>query len=117
MIPSAAAAVHGRCGASGRVAVGFFANGAGAWASMVSINRCAGLFFGGGLAPTRSAGHRCVTTFVVIYVLGFAFVSLVQKILGNRVALADETNGLDMPEIGALGYQGDVEPEDGNDKS
>jgi ammonia channel protein AmtB len=53
-----------------------------------------------------------VTGFVVVYLLGYFFVSLVQKILGNRVDLADETSGLDWPEVGAFGYQGDVEPDD-----
>ena len=59
----------------------------------------------------------CVTGFVVVYLLGYASVSLVQKILGNRVELADETTGLDWPELGALGYRGDEEPEDAGPRS
>ena len=53
----------------------------------------------------------------MIYVLGYACVNLVQKILGNRVDLAEEANGLDWSEVGALGYQGDVEAEEENGKS
>jgi len=54
----------------------------------------------------------CVTGFVVVYLLGLACVNLIQKILGLRVDLADETSGLDWSEVGALGYQGDIEQED-----
>ena len=58
----------------------------------------------------------CVTGFVVVYILGLACVNLVHKILGNRVELVHEAGGLDLPEVGALGYQGDVE-EDADGKS
>ncbi len=57
----------------------------------------------------------CVTAFVVVYILGYACVTLVQKILGLRVSLAAEAEGLDWSEVGALGYQGDVEPEEPED--
>ena len=77
-----------------------------------------GLFFGGAWHQLVAQLLGCVTAFVVIYLLGYACVNLVQKILGNRVELAEEENGLDLSEIGALGYQGDVEVEEnGNGKS
>jgi ammonia channel protein AmtB len=50
----------------------------------------------------------------VICILGWFCVSLVQKILGNRVELEEEAGGLDWNEVGALGYQGDVEPKETN---
>jgi ammonia channel protein AmtB len=57
-----------------------------------------------------------VTSFVVICILGYACVVLVQRILGLRVELAEESNGLDWSETGALGYQGDSEVDEENGK-
>jgi len=58
-----------------------------------------------------------VTIFVVVFILGYACLSLIQKILGNRVDAATEADGLDWPQTGALGYQADVEPEDSGPRS
>ena len=115
--PVGAAAVHGAAGAWGVVAVGFFANGAGGEGFNGVDKTVRGLFFGGNWHQLAAQAIGCVTTFVVIYLLGYAGVSLVQKIVGNRADLANETAGLDLPEIGALGYQGDVEPENDNGKN
>ena len=56
----------------------------------------------------RSAARifGCVRGFVVVYLLGFASVNLAQKILGVRVSLDAEASGLDLSEVGALGYRG-----------
>jgi Amt family ammonium transporter len=114
--PVGAVAVHGAGGAWGVLAVGLFANGA----EGVGLNGVAlpvrGLFFGGAWHQLAAQVIGCVTGFVIVYVLGYACISLVQKILGLRVDLAAEANGLDWPEVGALGYQGDVEPEDEDEK-
>ncbi len=107
--PVGAAAVHGVGGAWGVLAVGLFTNGA--------DTPVRGLFFGGAWHQLAAQIIGCLTIFVVVYLLGYAFVSLVQKILGNRVDLDHETTGLDLPELGTLGYQGDVEPEDTNGKT
>ena len=71
-----------------------------------------GFFFGGGLHQLGAQAIGAVTGFALVYLLGYACVSLVQKILGNRAALDDEGRGLDWSETGALGYQGDTEPEE-----
>jgi Amt family ammonium transporter len=118
--PVGAAAVHGVGGAWGVVAVGLFANGTeGHGLNGVTSpgGGVRGLFFGGAWHQLAAQVIGCVTGFVVVCLLGYACVSLVQKILGNRVALTHETGGLDWPEVGALGYQGDAEPEDSNGKS
>jgi Amt family ammonium transporter len=75
-----------------------------------------GLFFGGAWHQLIAQAFGCVVDFGFVYVLGYAFVSLVHKVLGNRVSLADEASGLDWPETGALGYQTDTEPEENNGK-
>jgi len=109
--PVGAAAVHGVGGAWGVLAMGLFANGtAGNGLNGVDTS-VRGLFFGGGWHQLASQIIGCATGFAVVYLLGYACVNLVQKILGNRADLADETTGLDMPELGVLGYQGDAEPE------
>jgi Amt family ammonium transporter len=115
--PVGAAAVHGAGGAWGVLATGLFANGSTGYGLNGVTGPVRGLFFGGAWHQLVAQIIGCVMCFVVIYVLGLACVSLVQKILGNRVGLADEGPGLDLPETGALGYQGDIESDDDNAKS
>jgi ammonium transporter, Amt family len=112
--PVGAVAVHGASGAWGILAVGLFANGSAGYGLNGVASPVRGLFFGGAWHQLAAQVIGCVTGFVVVYILGYACVTLVQKILGIRVSLASEAHGLDLPEVGALGYQGDVEPEDGN---
>ncbi|MCE0522245.1 MAG: hypothetical protein LV480_04975 [Methylacidiphilales bacterium] len=114
--PVGAAAVHGAGGAWGVLAVGLFANGTAGIGLNGVTAPVRGLFFGGAWHQLAAQAIGCVTGFVVVYLLGYACVGLVQKILGNRADLADETGGLDWPELGALGYQGDEEPEDAGPK-
>jgi len=115
--PVGAAAVHGAGGAWGVLAVGLFANGTAGYGLNGVTAPVRGLFFGGAWHQLAAQIIGVVTGFVVVYLLGLACVNLVHKILGNRVDLADETSGLDMPELGALGYQGDAEAEDVGPKS
>ena len=114
--PVGAAAVHGAGGAWGILAVGLFANGTAGYGLNGVASPVRGLFFGGAWHQLAAQILGCITGFVVVYLLGLACVNLVQKILGNRVGLADEAGGLDLPEVGALGYQGDVEPENADGK-
>jgi Amt family ammonium transporter len=110
--PSGAAAVHGAAGAWGVIATGLFANGSGGFNLNGVPQAVRGFFFGGGLHQLGAQAIGAVTGFALVYLLGYACVSLVQKILGNRAALDDEGRGLDWSETGALGYQGDTEPEE-----
>ena len=115
--PVGAAAVHGAGGAWGLLAVGIFANGTAGDGINGVATPVRGLLFGGAWHQLAAQAIGCVTGFVVVFVLGYACVGLVQKILGNRVDLADEVGGLDWPETGALGYQGDIEVEDAGPRS
>ena len=94
------------------LAVGLFANGTAGNGFNGVATPIRGLFFGGAWHQLAAQALGCITCFVVVYILGFAGISLVHKSLGNRVTLAAESTGLDLPETGALGYQGDVEPEE-----
>ncbi len=110
--PSGAAAVHGAAGAWGVLATGFFANGSGGFGLNGVPQTVRGLFFGGGVHQLGAQLIGAVTGFALIYLLGYLAFNLVQKILGNRADLDDESSGLDASETGSLGYQGDVEPEE-----
>jgi Amt family ammonium transporter len=110
--PAGAAAVHGAGGAWGLLAVGLFANGTAGNGINGVATPVRGLFFGGAWHQLAAQAIGCASGFIVVSILGYLLVSLVQKILGNRAERADEIGGLDWPEVGALGYQGDVEPEE-----
>ncbi len=115
--PVGAAAVHGVGGAWGVLAVGLFANGSAGGGLNGIDSSVRGLFFGGAWHQLAAQVIGCVTGFVVVYLLGYACVILVQKILGLRVELAEETAGLDWPELGAFGYQSDADAEETSGKS
>ncbi len=108
--PVGAAAVHGVGGAWGALAVGLFADGADGGGVNGIATPVRGLFYGGAWHQLIAQGIGVVITFTVTCLLSYACVTLVQKILGNRVTLAEETDGLDLSQVGALGYQGDIDP-------
>jgi Amt family ammonium transporter len=110
--PAGAAAVHGAAGAWGVMATGLFANGSGGFGLNGVPQTVRGLFFGGGVHQLGAQIIGAITDFALVSLLGYLAFSLVQKILGNRAPFDEEIRGLDWSETGALGYQGDVEPED-----
>lgn len=111
--PSGAVAVHGACGAWGALATGLFANGIAGQTALNGVDGpVRGLFFGGAGPQLAAQGIGCVADFVVVFILGYAFFMLIQKILGMRVDAAEEVEGLDWTETGALGYQGDISPDE-----
>ena len=109
--PVGAAAVHGAGGAWGLIATGLFANGTLGNGLNGIKTPVTGLFYGGHGSQLAAQFLGVVTCFVVVFVLGLACFTIVQKIVGLRVHLEDETEGLDWPQTGAFGYQGDIEPE------
>ena len=110
--PVGAAAVHGAAGAWGVIATGLFANGSGGFGLNGVPQTVRGFFFGGGLHQLGAQLLGAIIDFALVCLLGYLAFSFVQKILGNRAALEEEITGLDLSETGALGYQGDVEPEE-----
>jgi len=98
-------------GAWGVLATGLFANGLAGQGINGIDGGVRGLFFGGSWHQLAAQAIGVVTGFVVVFILGYVFLLLIQKIVGARVGLEDETGGLDWPQIGALGYQGDIEPD------
>jgi Amt family ammonium transporter len=110
--PAGATAVHGAAGAWGLLATGLFANGT-AGRGMNAVDApVRGLFFGGAWHQLAAQAAGAAVIFATAFALGGTVLLLLNKILGNRVRLADEIQGLDWPQVGALGYQPDVEPDE-----
>jgi Amt family ammonium transporter len=104
--PVGAISIHGTCGAWGVLAVGLFADGTyGTGYNAVWDSPVKGLFYGGGakqlIAQAIEVGV-CIGWNVVIGGIIFYLVGLV--VGGNRVSAKVEIAGLDMPEMGTIGY-------------
>jgi Amt family ammonium transporter len=101
--PVGAISVHGTCGAWGVLSLGLFADGAygEAWNGVPGTVR--GLFYGdSGQFLAEVVGT--VTCFVFVFVSFYVFFKILDQIVGNRVSAETELEGLDVPEMGALGY-------------
>jgi Amt family ammonium transporter len=92
--PVGAISVHGACGLWGVISVGLFADG---------TNGVKGLFYGDAtqlVAQLIGVGTLLGFVFTFSYVANLA----IHAIVGQRVSAADELEGLDIPEMGALCY-------------
>src|SRR5438132_1907588 len=102
--PVGAIAVHGFNGAWGQLAVGLFADGAANYGGL----QVRGLFFGDpGQLGAQIIGM--VVCFVYVFGISLAFFALYKRFFGLRVSAATELRGLDIPEMGSLGYNPDAE--------
>ena len=101
--PVGAISVHGTCGAWGVLSLGLFADGVygDAWNGVPGTVR--GLFYGD---PRQFVAEviGAVTCFVFVFVLFYVFFKILGRIVGNRVSADAELEGLDVPEMGAMGY-------------
>jgi Amt family ammonium transporter len=103
--PVGAISVHGTCGLWGVLSVGLFADGTsnygGAWNGVTGS--VTGLFYGD--ASQLVAQIVGIAT-LVGFVFTFSFVLnwILDAILGQRVSVETEIAGLDLPEMGQLGY-------------
>ncbi|MGB8860610.1 MAG: ammonium transporter, partial [Ilumatobacteraceae bacterium] len=104
--PVGAIAVHGICGTFGVLAVGIFANGKyGAGWNGSSTTGVAGIIKGEwGQLGAQALG--AVVIWTVIFGIAFGFFKIQNKITkgGIRSTEEDEVGGLDLPEMGVLGY-------------
>ena len=101
--PVGAVSVHGTCGLFGVLALGLFADGTyGDGLNGVS-GTVRGLFYGDAsqLVAEAIGGLTCI---VFVFVSFYAFFKLVEATIGNRVSAEIEVEGLDVPEMGVLGY-------------
>ena len=103
--PVGAISVHGTCGLWGVLSVGFFADGTsnygGSWNGVTGS--VTGLFYGD---ASQLVAQIVGFATLVGFVFSFSFVLnwILDIIIGQRVSIATEVAGLDLPEMGQLGY-------------
>jgi Amt family ammonium transporter len=103
--PVGAISVHGVNGLWGVIAVGLFADGksnyGGSWGGV--NGNVTGLFYGdAGQLVAQLIG---VSTLIgVVFSLTFAVNLAIDAVVGQRVSAKAEMEGLDLPEMGQLGY-------------
>ena len=102
--PVGAIAVHGFNGAWGQLSVGLFADGAANFGGL----QVRGIFFGdpGQLVAQIIGMGVC---FVYVFGISWVFFTLYKRFFGLRVSAETELRGLDIPEMGGLGYNPDAE--------
>jgi ammonium transporter, Amt family len=104
--PVGAISVHGTNGLWGVLSIGFFADGksnyGGSWNGVTGS--VTGIFYGdnGGQLVAQLIG--IVTLVGFVFTLSFVFNLIVDWIVGQRVSAKTELEGLDIPEMGVLGY-------------
>ncbi|HTP82742.1 MAG TPA: ammonium transporter [Alphaproteobacteria bacterium] len=103
-----AISVHGVNGAWGCLSLGLFADGTygDGWNGVSGTVR--GLFYGGGMSQFWAELVGVTTCFVTLAVLSLIVYKFAEVIVGNRVPLEVEIEGLDVPEMGVPGYAGMV---------
>ncbi|TMB12674.1 MAG: ammonium transporter, partial [Deltaproteobacteria bacterium] len=103
--PVGAISVHGANGLWGVLSVGLFADGTsnygGSWNGVTGS--VTGLFYGD---PSQLAAQLVgISTLVgLVFTLSFAINMVLEYVIGHRVSAETELNGLDIPEMGQLGY-------------
>jgi ammonium transporter, Amt family len=107
--PVGAAAVHGVNGAWGVLSLGLFANGVYGDGLNGIAGGVRGLFYGDPSQLVAEAIGVLVNIGYVAVVGAVAFV-VIGKIVGNRVSLEEEIAGLDVAEMGLMGYCDDASP-------
>jgi len=101
--------VHGVNGAWGILALGLFSNGVYGQGLNGVAHGVTGLFYGDTGQFVAEVVGLLANLLWVAPVAALAFF-LIGKLVGNRVSLEDEINGLDLPEMGVLGYSNDAGP-------
>lgn len=103
--PVGAISVHGTCGLWGVLSVGLFADGTsnygGSWNGVTGS--VTGLFYGD---ASQLVAQLVGITTLVGFVFTFSYVLnwILDIFVGQRVSVATEIAGLDLPEMGQLGY-------------
>ena len=105
--PVGAIAVHGVCGAFGVLCVGLFADGTYGDGLNGVPGTVRGLFYGDA-SQLAAQSIGVVTCILFVFTSFYSFFKLVDVTIGNRVPADAELEGLDVPEMGVLGYPDSV---------
>ena len=104
--PVGAISVHGTCGLWGVLSIGFFADGTsnygGSWNGVTGS--VTGLFYGGGASQLAAQLVGISTLIGFVFTLSFVIGLILEYFMGQRVSVETELAGLDIPEMGQLGY-------------
>ena len=103
--PCTASTAPGACSALGLFADGTYGDG---WNGVPGTVK--GLFYGDG-SQFAAELLGVVACLLFIFTAFFIFFKLLDATIGNRVSAEVEIEGLDMPEMGTLGYPADVSHE------
>ncbi|MBU6402735.1 MAG: ammonium transporter, partial [Verrucomicrobia bacterium] len=101
-----AISVHGVNGAWGCLSLGLFADGTYGDGFNGVAGNVTGLFYGGGFSQLIAEFIGVTTCFVTLSILALIVYYIAEKLVGNRVPVEVEMDGLDIPEMGVLGYNG-----------
>ncbi len=103
-----AISVHGVNGCWGCLSIGLFADGTygDGWNGVAG--KVTGLFYGGGMGQFWAELIGVTTCFVTLSVISLIVYKIIEAVVGNRVSLDVEIEGLDVPEMGVPGYAGVV---------
>jgi Amt family ammonium transporter len=103
-----AISVHGVNGAWGCLSLGLFADGTygDGWNGV--SGKVTGLFYGGGMGQFWAELIGVTVCFVTLALVSIIVYYAVEKIVGNRVSRDVEIEGLDISEMGVMGYNGMV---------
>jgi ammonium transporter, Amt family len=106
--PVGAISVHGINGAWGCLSLGLFADGTygDGWNGVAGT--VTGLFYGGGMSQFWAESIGVVTCIITLSILSYIVYKIADVIVGNRIELEAEVDGLDIPEMGIPGYSGVV---------
>ena len=104
--PVGAISVHGVNGAWGCLSLGLLADGTygEGWNGVSGTVR--GLFYGGGMSQFLAELIGVITCLITLSVISVIVYKIADAIVGNRVPKETEIDGLDIPEMGVLGYSG-----------
>ncbi len=102
--PVGAVSVHGVCGAFGCICIGLFANGeyGGGLNGITAAPK--GLFYGGGVGQLIAQMFGVGTNILFVFPTALLFFFIVGKTIGNRTSAKAEIDGIDVSEMGVLGY-------------
>jgi Amt family ammonium transporter len=105
--PVGAISVHGTCGAWGCLSIGLFATGEyGMGWNGVADKAPIGIFYdlSKGLPQLAAEAIGVTVNFLWVFGSAIAFFWILDKLMGIRVSAKTEIDGLDIPEMGVMGY-------------